>query len=343
MSARPHVHVVYCGGTVGMRQTESGYRPAPGFLAERMAAMPEFSHPAIPRYTIQELDPLLDSANASPGDWIRIGREIAARHDDHDGFVVLHGTDTMAYAASALSFMLEGLAKPVIFTGSQIPLAEIRNDARHNLLTALMLAGDSRLAEVCLFFGERLLRGNRATKVSATDFRAFDSPNHPGLGSAGVTIEVRHDRLLPPPDGPLRFRPVLRPHVADLRLFPGLLPDTLERFLQPPLEGAVLHTYGVGNAPEDPDFLAALAAATARGVVIVNCTQCLQGSVDMEGYATGRGLRRAGLISGFDMTSEAALTKLYYLLSCDLPTAEVRRQMQLSLRGELTLPAAVGR
>ncbi len=336
---RTSVYIAYTGGTIGMKRGDRGYRPAPGYLAEQMALIPALRHPAMPRYTIREYQPLLDSSNMSPTDWMKLGRDLVDRYDEYDGFIVLHGTDTMAYSASALSFMFENLGKTILFTGSQIPLMEVRNDAHDNLITSLLIAAEHPVPEVCLLAGGRLLRGNRATKVNAAGFRAFDSPNYPLLGQAGVHITIDRDAVQPMPEEPLRFHPLGsagHPLVADLRLFPGITAAALRLFLHPPLQGAVLHTYGVGNAPDDPDFLDALREATDSGVVIVNCTQCLRGAVRMGDYATGRALREAGVLSGSDMTPEAALTKLYALLSRGLDLAEVRRLMQQDLRGELT-------
>lgn len=335
---RRTVYIVYTGGTIGMRRSARGYQPAPGFLEEQMRADPVLSHPDLPAYVIHEHEPLLDSSNMTAADWERIGRDIAGNYHAYDGFIVLHGTDTMAFSASALSFMLGNLGKPVVFTGSQIPLCELRNDARENLVTSLILAGFHAIPEVCLFVGDLLLRGNRSTKASAASFQAFQSPNYQPLGRAGVDITLDEEALLPATQGELDFRPIGRAQVADIRLFPGITPETLRLFLQEPLQGAIVHTYGVGNAPTHPGFLATLREATERGVVLVNCTQCQEGSVDMGDYETGSGLRDAGLISGFDMTSEAALTKLSFLLGQNLPVDEVKDLMQQSLRGELTRP-----
>lgn len=334
---RKTIFIIHTGGTIGMRRGARGYEPAQGFLADRMAEMPEFASPALPAWQLHAFDPLLDSSNMSAADWRAIAQTIASRYDDFDGFIVIHGTDTMAYSASAVSFMLHGLAKPVVFTGSQIPLAEVRSDARENLITSLLIAADHPVPEVCLYFGNHLYRGNRATKVSARGFEAFGSPNYPPLGRVGIAIDINRD-LVRAPSQPFGICEVAHPEVADIRIFPGITAAMLRRFLERPLAGAVLHTYGVGNAPDHPDLLAALRDASLRGVVIVNCTQCLAGTVDMRGYATGKALADAGVVSGYDMTPEAALTKLFCLLSLGLETGTVRRRVGEDLRGELTVP-----
>lgn len=339
MAERKTIFIIHTGGTIGMRRGRRGYEPADGFLAARMAEMPEFRSPALPDWQLHDFDPLLDSSNMSAADWLAIARTVAERYDDYDGFIVIHGTDTMAYSASAVSFMLEGLGKPVVFTGSQIPLAEVRSDARENLITSLLIAADPALPEVCLFFGDHLYRGNRATKVSARGFEAFASPNFPPLGRVGIDIEIHRNLVRAADARDLDLAEVGQPEVADIRLFPGITATMLRRFLERPLAGAVLHTYGVGNAPDDPQLLAAISEASERGVVIVNCSQCLAGSVDMGGYATGNALAEAEVVSGFDMTPEAALTKLFYLLSLGLELEEVKRRVGEDLRGELSVPA----
>jgi L-asparaginase len=336
---RKRVYIAHTGGTIGMNRTRNGYGPQRGYLQQQMDAMPELQHPTIPSFTIHDYDPLLDSSNMTPVEWVKIARDIATHHDDYDGFIVLHGTDTMAYTASALPFMLEGLRKPVLITGSQIPLCEVRNDARENLITSLLIAANYEIPEVCLYFGGKLLRGCRSTKVSADGFAAFDSPNFPQLGTVGIDIEVNWNLVRKANgEGTLRVAELRAPVVSALRLFPGISPDLLRNVLRPPLQGLVLEAYGIGNAPDqNRDFLAAIEEATSRGVVVVDCTQCLEGTVDLSEYATGTALARAGVISGYDLTAEAALAKLYYLLSRGESLDAVKRDMQRDLRGEMTV------
>ncbi|HMV65768.1 MAG TPA: asparaginase [Myxococcota bacterium] len=341
--------VVYTGGTIGMVSSGDGYVPQAGAIEAQLVDMPRFHVPGAPRlrlppsrlgpgarYDIVEHDPPLDSSNMSVREWVRVAREIEQAYDRYDAFVVLHGTDTMAYTASALSFMLEDLGKPVVLTGSQIPLDHLRNDAIDNLLGALLLAAHEPIPEVTLYFRDTLYRGNRVQKVDASGFDAFDSGNWPPLAHWGITIEVDRHRVRPPPERAMRVRPITNEHVAALRLYPGMTAATLDRFLRPPLAGLVLETYGSGNGPNNqPDLLRALRRAHDAGIVVVNVTQCHRGRVSTD-YSTGRALSEAGVVPGADMTPEAALTKLAWLLSLGLPTAEVRRLMGVDLRGELT-------
>lgn len=337
---RSRVCILHTGGTIGMHPSAEGWTPKPGYLAEQMSKVPSFQAEGIPDYDIVEIEPLLDSSGIGPSDWVRFAHEIRDRYDDYDGFVVLHGTDTMAYSASALAFMLENLDKTVILTGSQIPLCQPRNDAQSNLLGSLQLAARYRIPEVGLFFDSQLYRGCRAVKVKCDRFDAFASPNLPPLAVAGTRLEVQRD-LIRWPDRVTRPRLTvhdnLSANVAVLRLFPGITGAVLHNLLQPPLEGLVLQAFGVGNGPtNNPDFVAALQEASDRGVTIVDCTQCLVGSVQLDDYASGSGIARTGAISGFDMTAEAALTKLMFLLGQEHDRERLEALMQEDLRGELT-------
>jgi L-asparaginase len=339
---RKRVYIAYTGGTIGMQKAEHGYRPVPWYLHKMMSALPELKRNTMPLYDIREYTPLLDSSNMTPDDWLKIADDIATHYDRYDGFVVLHGTDTMAYTSSALPFMLQGIQKPVIITGAQIPLCEVRNDARENLITAMLIAANFAIPEVCLCFGSKLLRGNRAVKVDSEGFDAFDSPNFPALGTVGIEIKISWDQVKSPStrSRSVAVRPMRESRVAVLRLFPGISADIVSNVLKSPLKGLVLETYGIGNGPQDTGLLNEFKAATDRGIVIVNCTQCLKGSVNMEDYATGSALAGAGVISGYDMTVEAALAKMAYLFSRNLPTAAIKENMQNDLQGELSKPSS---
>lgn len=334
---KKRVYVIYTGGTIGMKRTPHGYAPAPGSLQEQMKGMPELRDPSMPDVMIHEYDPLLDSSNMSPAEWMKIARDIAGNYEDYDGFVVLHGTDTMAYTASALPFILEGLGKPVVVTGSQIPLVELRSDGRDNLVTSLLVAATLDIPEVCLYFGRQLLRGSRAVKVSTHGLAPFTSPNYPPLGTFGVDIDIRRD-LIRPQHGALEVHEVRSAVLSVVRLIPGISASFIRNVLAPPVQAVVLQAYGVGNGPDrDTGFLDALAEATERGVVIVDCSQCLTGYVDLDEYTAGSALAKAGVISGYDLTVEAAVAKLTYLFSRYDDPSRVRDEMQRDLRGEMTV------
>ena len=330
------IYIAYTGGTIGMQRSQHGYIPQPGFMADCLAGMPEFHRAEMPGYHIHEYEPLIDSSDMTPADWQRIAEDIRDHYDDYDGFVVLHGTDTMSFTASALSFMLEGLGKPVIITGSQIPLAELRSDGQQNLLNALFLAANYPIHEVALFFNNQLFRGNRSTKVHADGFHAFDSPNFPPLLEAGIQIQLVAGQLGSTGDSQLRLHGVTPQPIGVVTLYPGISFEVIANLLQQPVKALILLTYGVGNAPQDERLLSQLREASQRGVIILNLSQCLRGRVNMGGYATGNALAAAGVISGFDMTTEAALTKLHVLLSQSLPPTQIRALMQQDLHGELT-------
>ncbi|MCP4329239.1 MAG: asparaginase [Alphaproteobacteria bacterium] len=333
------VYVAHTGGTIGMKRTPQGYAPAPGYLEELMGELPQLRSDDVPDFVIHEYETLLDSSNMTPSSWNLIAGDIAANYDRYDGFVVLHGTDTMAYTASALSFMIEGLTKPVVVTGSQIPLCEVRSDALDNLITSLIIAGTYDIAEVCLYFHGKLLRGNRAIKMDSAGFGAFDSPNHPPLGVVGVDIAVAREYLRTPDGRPFRVQDCGDASVAAMRLFPGITGDVVANILRPPLKGLVLGSYGRGTAPSlDGGFLDALREACARGVVVVAVTQCVKGRVDLGGYEAGSVLGSTGVVGGHDLTVEAALAKLCYLFALGLDPPRIRAEIQRDLRGEITPP-----
>ncbi|KAJ2726550.1 hypothetical protein GGI07_000492 [Coemansia sp. Benny D115] len=290
------------------------------------------------QYCFLEYDPLLDSCNMDMSDWVRIVTDIERFYYTFDAFIILHGTDTMAYTASALSFMLQNLGKSVIVTGSQVPIAEVRNDGIENFLGALTIAGHFVIPEVSLYFNNKLFRGNRCIKIDAMDFDAFSSPNLAPLVKVGVDIEVNWPEVLRPNAiEPFCAHKQMNSNVATLRLFPGISPSAVRAFLAPPIQGIVLETFGAGNAPDArPAILEALSEASERGVVIVNVTQCQRGNVS-DLYATARGLTNAKVVPGRDMTSECALTKLSYLLGRGLSPERCRDLLGRSLRGELTI------
>jgi len=334
---RPNVCILHVGGTIGMVRTDTGFAPQAGFLEGYLAQMPELRREDMPKWTVVPLSPLLDSADMRPRDWVRIAEVIVARAGEFDGFVVVHGTDTMAYTASALSFLLTGLDKPVILTGSQLSLTHVRSDGREHVITSLLLAARSDLPEVGIYFGSRLLRGNRAQKIRSEEFVAFESGNLPPLATVGAEIRV-HRRLVRPKGSglPKDVGLARHPEVAAVRLFPGISAAILERLLAPPTEAVVLETYGTGNFPsQDPELLDAIREATERGVVVVSCSQTHSGRVRQDLYSTGSALADAGAVSGHDMTPEAALTKLHVLLGRGTAPEEVRRQVEVDLAGEL--------
>jgi len=330
------VLIINTGGTISAIKTPTGYSPKQGYVKSVMDNLALFKHPDLPLFDIIEYDPLLDSSNMTLDEWNRIGQDIEKNYAHYDGFIVFHGTDTMAYTAAALSFMLENLNKPVILTGSQIPLSEVRNDALDNIISSLWLCQHANIPEVCVYFNQRLLRGNRTIKISAEQFNAFDSPNFPPLAIMGTQIEIQSHLIRPIPKKPFKLQKVSSQFIANFRLFPGFATEVLSFILKQPLRGLILETYGAGNAPNhDPRFLALLKDAIERDIIIINCTQCTQGRVVMDQYATGNSLKTIGLISGHDMTPEAAHCKLLYLLSQPLDVKEIKQLMEKSLCGEL--------
>ena len=291
-----------------------------------------------------QFDPPIDSSDMSPEHWRHIAQSIAEHYERYDGFVVLHGTDTMAYTASALSFMLQGLCKPVIITGSQLPIGEVRTDGEENLITALQIAaardrdGRAMVQEVAILFENYLWRGNRSTKRSADHFNAFRTSNYPYLAKIGLGIEYDHDSLARNPEGPLRVSLDMDTSVVSVDLFPGLSETTLRHMLATPgIKGVVFRTYGAGNAPTAPWFINLFREACARGLVVLNVTQCLNGAVHSNRYVAGDLLAATGVISGHDITFEAAITKMMHLFGKNLSIASVKELIATPLVGEMTI------
>ncbi len=338
------VLLIYTGGTIGMGRNPITNALEPLDFNHLVDNLPEFKYlnTGIDTY---HFTPPVDSSDMTPGMWAHLVRIISEKYDQYDGFVILHGTDTMAYTASALSFMLGNLTKPVILTGSQLPIGQLRTDGKENLVTAVELASDhtsdgkARVPEVCIYFGGRLLRGNRSTKQSADGFDAFASFNHPVLCHAGVNF-VYHDHHILTPD---YSRPMV-PHtdmdtnVIVLSLFPGIQECFLRHVMRAPeLRSVVMRTFGSGNAPQQPWLLNLLKEASSRGVIVVNISQCISGSVEMDRYDTGLQLKDAGVVSGYDSTVESAVTKLMYLQSLYSDHHTIRKYMRKSLCGEISI------
>lgn len=351
---KAEVLILYTGGTIGMKKTDKGYSPAENFLPSLLKNSSRFNDPSVYTekdflvtppsfvgrriyYNFIEYNPLLDSCNISIEDYARIAEDIYANYTNYDAFIILHGTDTMAYTASALSFMLENLGKPVVLTGSQIPMSVDRNDGRENFFGALTIAAHYIIPEVLLFFDQKLFRGNRTTKFNAVSYDAFQAPNSMPLVTLGVNIDVRWDAVFRSSEAKkFSIFTQLDPNVGVLRLFPGITKSTIKHFLEPPMRGVVLQTYGAGNVPDTrDDIISLITDAVNRETLVINCSLCSVGRVEAI-YATGSILERAGVIGGGDMTVEAALAKLYYVIGKPWDFATKKKKMSLCLRGELT-------
>ena len=342
-SRRPRILIIYTGGTIGMIEDPATQTLRPFDFSHLIDNVPKIK---MLDYDIRHIqfNPPIDSSNMNPAHWQQIAEAIGKNYNDVDGFVVLHGTDTMAYTASALSFMLENLRKPVVITGSQLPIGEVRTDGEENLITALQIAaatdeeGYSMLEEVAILFENYLWRGNRSTKYSADNFNAFKSSNFPRLAKIGMGITFRPDVLWRPMEkGPLRVHYAMDTNVMYLSLFPGITTTMLKHaFNTPGLKGVVLKTYGAGNAPTDKPFIETIKEAVERGIVIVNVSQCDNGMVDPLRYETGSRLYGVGVIPGHDLTSEAAITKLMFLFGQNYHIDEVKRLMETPLVGEMS-------
>ena len=320
-----------------MKKTDKGYAPVSGFLSEAISSIGDMKREGAPLWDLHEMSPLLDSSDITVKEWNKIASVIYENYAGYDGFVVLHGTDTMAYTASALSFILDGLDKPVVLTGSQIPLSEIRSDGRDNLVTSLLIAADGVANEVCLYFSGKLLRGNRAVKMSADQLVAFDSPNYPHLADVGIAIKYNYSAIGKPSGKSLKMQPFSDVPIGVLKVFPGIQFDIFESIMTERLKGIVVETFGAGNIPGNGRaLLPIIKKAVVNGTVLTVCSQCPEGTVTLGTYAASAALKEAGAVSGYDMTTEAAVAKLYYLFSCGYDTATIKQKMETDLRGELT-------
>jgi L-asparaginase len=341
---RSSLLLIYTGGTIGMKEDPTDQALKPFDFSQILAEVPELRKFA---YKIDSFtfSPLIDSSDVEPGLWIALVNLIKNRYDEYDGFVILHGTDTMAYSASALSFMIENLTKPVIFTGSQLPIGMPRTDGKENLISAVEIAaakddnGHALVPEVCICFDNMLMRGNRTTKVHSDHFRAFRSENCPPLAEAGISIKYNQATIRKPEnwDSKPIFHTELDTRVSILKLHPGITEQVVDHILcSTESRAVIIETYGAGNAPSKDWFIALIRKAAENGKIILNVTQCLAGSVNMDIYATGKSLKNCGVCNGYDCTTEGALAKLFYLMGTTTDNSDVKEMLELDLRGEIS-------
>lgn len=336
--------LIYTGGTIGMKEDPAVQALRPFNFSQILAEVPELGKFAyrIDSYTF---DPLIDSSDVEPALWTALAELIKERYDSYDGFVILHGTDTMAYSASALSFMIENLTKPVIFTGSQLPIGAPRTDGKENLISSVEIAaakdeeGHAIVPEVCICFDNVLMRGNRTTKINSDNFRAFRSENHPPLAEAGISIRYNLPYIIRPQDWNAKpvFHMELDTRVSILKLHPGITAQVVSSILcSPGPRAVILETYGAGNAPSKEWFISLVKEAAEMGKILLNVTQCIAGSVNMDIYATGKTLKQAGVANGYDSTTESALAKLFHLMGRHAENDMVRKGLEINLRGEIS-------
>ncbi|MBO4965630.1 MAG: type I asparaginase [Muribaculaceae bacterium] len=340
---RARIMLIYTGGTIGMIENQETHALEPFNFEHLIENVPKLKMLNFEIINYQIGDPI-DSSSMKPQNWQTIARVIENEYDNVDGFVLLHGTDTMAYTASALSFMLENLDKPVIITGSQLPIGEVRTDGEENLITALQIAaarnrqGKHIIREVAILFDNYLWRGNRSTKHSADNFNAFQSNNYPELARIGLGIQFNKDSIWNgEPNGKLKVHPEMDNNVMFLDLFPGMNEKVVRHTLNTPdIKGIVMKSFGSGNGPDDAWFIEELKKAVARGIVIVNITQCSNGCVLPERYRNGLELTQAGVTAGHDLTAEAAITKLMHLFGEGYSSEEVKKRMEIPICGEMS-------
>ncbi len=336
------VLIIYTGGTIGMMQDPKTHLLKPFDLENIIIEVPELKKFGF-KLDHVAFDPLIDSSNVNPAFWVKIADTIYKNYDKYNGFVVLHGTDTMAYTASALSFMFENLSKPIILTGSQLPIGNIRTDGKENLISSVEIAaaeisGNALVPEVCIYFENKLYRGNRTTKLNAEYFNAFYSGNCTPLAKSGVYINYEYDKIIYPDEKEkLKLHRNLENNIAILKIFPGISPELIRAITDTDdLKAIILETFGAGNAPTDEGFICAIRNALGKGIIILNVSQCLQGSVEQGKYETSAELERIGVISGYDITTEAALTKLMVLFGKKLDREEIIFNLNKSIAGEIT-------
>jgi L-asparaginase len=332
--------IIYTGGTIGMVNDPLTGALIPFDFKQIRQNVPELARLNY-HLDVHSFDPILDSSNMDPVIWAELAAIIERTYEDYDGFVILHGSDTMAYTASALSFMLKNLGKPVVLTGSQLPIGEIRTDAKENLITALEIVatknnGLAMVPEVCIYFDYQLFRGNRSIKYNSEKFEAFQSPNYHILAEAGVNLSFYNNYISNHPAEQLKVQSNFNPNIGVLKLYPGITAQAVQAITRSSVDAIVLETFGSGNTTTAPWFIESLEEAIAQGKLIVDISQCQGGSVELGKYETSKKLQQMGIISGFDMTFEATVTKLMYLMGQDLTSAQTAVLMEQSLRGELS-------